>query len=203
MKKIDVYSLSELKEKFPNAFKYIHMKYQESSHEIFWQDEIMDSLKGTFKFANVKLRDWKISDCSPSWVKFDFPEGDEENPVEYFNNKSAITWLKFAFDIDKANRVAYINHEEKKKYRWDFFLKNGLPWDCPFTGYCADYDFVESLFEDIAKNKANLYEAFDNLAALAGKLFRDEYTYQMSEEFFIEHSESNDWWYTKNGTRIV
>jgi hypothetical protein len=207
MKSVKLYTASELKELFPSSYLYAYKKYQEDNNEIFWQDETMESLKGTFKYANVTLNDWEISDCSPSWVKFTIPTfwsdlEQEDLLVDDYTGKIAMKWLKETFDIKKAKRVSYINYEGKKASRWDLFKEDGKPWDGEFTGYCGDYDFINSLFEDIGKNNCTLYEAFDNLASVAGKLFEAEYEYQMSEEFFIEHTEMNDWYFSESGIRV-
>lgn len=207
MKKIKVYSAEELKELFPSGYKYCYQKYQYNNHEIFWQDEIMESLKGTFKYADVKLNDWEISDCSPSWVRFTIPTfwselAEEDLLVDDYTGKIAMKWLKETFDIGKAKRVNYINHEGKKASRWELFKEDGKPWDCEFTGYCGDYDFIDSLFEDVSKNNCTLHEAFSNLAKVAADLFSEEYNYQMSEEFFIDHASANDWWFTQDGRMV-
>ena len=56
METIEVYSANELKEKFPEGFEYAHEKWQNNhSSDIFWTDEIMDSLKGIFKASGIKL----------------------------------------------------------------------------------------------------------------------------------------------------
>jgi len=207
MKQITIYDIEELKEKFPDGYKYAYKKYQENNYEIFWKDEIMDSLKGTFKYAGVKLDDWEISDCSPSWVEFTIPTywselAEEDLLVDEYSGKVAMKWLKETFDITEAKRVNYINHEGKKASRWDLFKENGKNWDCEFTGYCGDYDFIESLFEDIGKNNCTLHEAFRNLASVAGNLFSEAYNYQMSEEYFIEHALGNEYQYTEKGFMI-
>ena len=74
-------------------------------------------------------------------------------------------------------------------------------WSCEFTGYCADHDFLESLF-DCIYDGMNIEDAFRNLADVAGKMFEQEYEYMISEECFLETADCNDWKYTEDGTQI-
>lgn len=208
MKKIKVYSITEMKEKFPEAFEKMLEKYQRycaSDSYLPWQEEIMDSMKKTFKYAGATLNDWSISTGSPSYVKFTIPTywselAEVDELVDDYEGQIAVDWLKDTFDLKEAERVAYQNHLGKTAYRWDFKKLNGEDWSCEFTGYCADHDFLESLFESVACDGLNIKDAFRNLADVAAKLFENEEEYMMSEEYFLESCYDN--FYTKDGNLV-
>lgn len=209
MKKVSVFSVKELKEKYYDGYESAYEEYKKdmTSMGIPWQEEIMDSMKSTFKAAGVDLKDWEISDCSPCYVKFSIPTywselADEDKLVDDYTGKKALNWLKDSFELKSVKRVGFIGHDKKKHYRYDIVNKDGKSWDADFTGYCADYDFMFSLLEDVSKNNCTLYEAFDGLADVAGKLFRNEWEYIMSEEAFMEDGEINERYYTKDGTQV-
>jgi hypothetical protein len=198
METIKVYDINELKEQFPDAFEYAHRKFCEyiASDRLPWQDEIMDSMKATFKLADVELTDWEISDCSQSYVKFymggEVKELEGNRALAWFENN--LFW-KLRETRPFQNRVKYYSG---KPYN---FTHYGKMKDCPLTGYCADEDFLGSLIEDI-KGGCTISDAFHNLADVAAKLFRNEYEYTQSEEYFIEHAEANDYKYTEDGVMI-
>lgn len=198
MKQVNVYTVEELKEQFPNAFEYAHGKFRKyiASDRLPWQYEIMDSMKAVFETANVKLTDWEISDCSYSSVEFDM-----DSEVKELEGNRALAWLennlfwKLRETRPFQKRVKYYND---KPYNFTHF---GKMKDCPLTGYCADEDFLDSLIEDI-KGHCTLSDAFHNLADVASRLFRNEYEYTQSEEYFIEEASNNDYQYTEEGKKL-
>lgn len=209
-RKIDVYNIQELKEEFPDAYDKAYEEFKRDISDdpyLPWQEEIMDSLKSTFKHAGVTLQDWSIGTYSPSYVEFSIPTywselAEEDMLVDDYEAQLAVDWLKDAYGISKADRVKYTNHLGKDAYRWDFKKLDGTDWSCEFTGYCADHDFLDSLFECVACDGMNLKDAFSNLADEARKLFENEYEYQQSEEYFLEEASNNGYEYTEEGDKI-
>lgn len=208
-REITVYSASELKEKFPDAFDKAYEEFKRDiSNDPYlpWQDEIMGSMKSCIKAAGVTLNDWSIGAYSYCYVKVSIPTywselADNDILVEDLEGRKAFNWLKNAFDLKSAKRVKYTNHLGKPAYRHDFTKLDGKSWSCEFTGVCFDHDFLESLFECI-HDKMSLGDAFNNLADVAGKLFEQEYEGQLEEDYFLEHADANDYEYTEDGDRI-
>lgn len=208
-RKIDVYTIEELKEQFPDAFEYAWEQFKKDiSNDPYlpWQEEIMGSMKATFKYAGVTLHDWSIGAYSPSYVKFSIPTywselAEEDLLVDDYESELAYNWLKEAFDLQSFERVKYKNHLGKTAYRHDFKKLDGTDWSCEFTGVCFDHDYLESLFECI-HDGMNLKDAFSNLADEASKLFEDEYESRLTEEYFLEEASNNDYEYTEEGDKI-
>lgn len=208
MDTVNVYDIKELKEQFPDSYEKVLNKWQNSQDEIFWQDEIIESLKECFKVAGITLKDWLLGGQG-SYVKFDIPTywselADCDMLVDDYEGRRAYNWLKTAFDLKSYRRVYYTNHLGKKAHRYDFTKLNSKKdwdWSCEFTGYCADHDYLESLFDDI-HDGMNLKDAFHNLADVCNKLIEQEIEYQSSEEYFLEHAEINDFQYTEYGVRV-
>jgi len=208
MKTIKVYSASELKDKFPEAFEKVLEKWQYNCKEdIFWGDEIFASMKETFEAAGLTLTNWELGTYSPCFVRFTMPTywselAEVDMLVENYEGKRALKWLKEAFGLKSVKRVNYIGHDKKKHFRYDIVKTDGEDWSCEFTGYCADHDYIESLLEDVSKNGCTLEDAFSNLAKVYGKLIEQELENQQSEEYFLEHAGSNEFSYTEHGVRI-
>lgn len=209
MDKITVYSITELKEQSPDGFKYAMQEWVDtvSSGPLFCQDEIMDSLKATYKHAGITLNNWSISDSSQSWVKITLPTFWSELALlvdDYFG-KLALKWIKNAYDLKSVKRVnfTYVNENgcKVKSFRYDITKKDGTSWDCEFTGVCYDRDFMESLLDDI-KSGCTLLDAYNNLADKAGKLLYDEYISQCEESYFLDFAEANEYRFLPNGEMI-
>lgn len=196
MKQIKVYTVTELKKKFPEAFETAHKKFQNSQYgfQIPWSNEIMDSLKAVFEFSGINLKDWSISTDSRSYVKFDM-----EIDTKYLSGNRALAWLENnLFYKLRENRP--FNERVKYYSRVPYnFTHYGKQKDCPLTGYCADDDFLDSLLKEV-KSGSTLEDAYHNLADEAAKMFENEYEYMMSEEYFIECSSDDQ--FTKDGVRI-
>jgi hypothetical protein len=48
----------------------------------------------------------------------------------------------------------------------------------------------------------SIKEAYSNLANVAGKLFAAEWEDQLSEEYFTNHADANDWEYDEDGNQL-
>ena len=206
METIKVYDIKELKEQFPDAFEKVLNRWQNNTEEVFWTDEIIESLKETFKSAGLTLNNWSLGGQG-SYVKFTMPTywselADCDVLVEEYEGRRALNWLKDAFGLKSVKRVNYIGHDKKKHFRYDVVKLDGKDWSCEFTGYCADHDYLDSLLDDVSKGGCNLEDAFRNLADVCGRLIEQEIEYQQSEEYFLEHAEINDFQYTEHGVRL-
>ena len=209
MRSIKVYDVYELKEKFPEAFEKAHENFKDDVRNdpfLPWQEEIMDSLKATFKNAGVTLHSWSIGAYSYSHVKFSIHTywselAEEDCLVDEYEGKKAYKWLKEVFDLKSYKRVNYKNHLGKPAHRYDFVKSNGESWSCEFTGMWCDYDYLGSLF-DCIHDGMNLHDAFSNLADEARKLMEAEYENQLSEEYFLEEADINNYEFTENGDKI-
>jgi hypothetical protein len=211
MDTIKIYSASELKESFPKGFERAYKSWQEDhASDIFWTDEIMDSLKATFKKCGVNLINWEISDSSPCFVKFTIPTyyselADCDMLVDDYTGRRATNWIKTELGLKTTKRVKWSAKDENGRkisgIRYDITKTDGKDWSCEFTGVCYDHDFIESLLEDI-HNGQTLSESFHGLADKAGKLFENEYRDQMTESYFIAHADANGFKYTESGIMI-
>jgi hypothetical protein len=205
METIKVYDINELKEQFPDAFEKVLNKWQNNIDEVFWQDEIIDSLKECFKSAGLELKNWQLGGQG-CYVKFTMPTywselADCDMLVEEYTGRRALNWLKDAFGLKSVKRVNYIGDDKRKHFRYEVTKLDEKDWSCEFTGYYADCDYLDSLLDDI-KSGCTLEEAFHNLADICGKLIDQEIEYQQSEEYFIEHARANNFQYTKDGVMI-
>lgn len=178
MKTVNVYSPDELKEVNPRGFERALERWRGQNDEIPWSDEIIGSLKAIFEASNIALRDYEISAFSYSHVSFDMG-----TDVKGLSGNRALAWLE-------NNLLADLRIPFTGEKRWDLSkygqgYRAGMIKPCPFTGYCADDDFIESLIEDI-KAGETISEAYHSLAQKAGKMFESEAEYQNSEENFLE-----------------
>lgn len=159
--------------------------------------------------AGVNLNDYSLGE-SNSWIKVSIPTywseiADNEILTDDLTGKKAYNWIKEnVLDGAKFKRVQFTYKDNGRKirgWRYDITKKNGESWSCEFTGYCADHDFVESLLDDI-KGGCTLLESFLNLATCYEKLLNAEIEDQMSESYFIDHAESNNYQFTEDGLMI-
>lgn len=189
-KKITVYSPAELHKKNPEAFERAKERFIQDECNAFgvpWQDEIMDSLKAIYKHSGIELKDWSISgDCpSQSDVRLEFPYGygAGEQEVRDLSGQRALAWIEnnllSKFRI-KDNSMQKYNKGYPKGFR-PYSIGNVKP--CPFTGYCADDEFIDALLKSV-KSGDTLGEAYSNLAYVAGKMFENEYRNMWDDEYF-------------------
>lgn len=216
----ETYDIHELKEKFPEGFEYALEKWQEDCwQDIFWMEEICDSMKKLFHVAGINLRDWELGANCPNYVSFDDfdveidnPDYDEEDEdsEEYIEvssrdiyKKDAEKWIKdFILNGATWKRETYEYENEKKKivkgFRYDIKKKDGSDWSCEFTGVCFDHDFIDDLLENVRLGES-LYDSLKWLADKCGKLIEQELETQQTEEYFIDHADANQYEFTEDG----
>lgn len=191
---IDLYDLEELKEVNPSGYDAAYNRWKEKREDgVPWQDEIMDSLKELINAADgVNLLDWSIGFSSPSYIEL----GWENSDAKDFRYARAQAWLENHLLSDlrithntKYHYQAHASYRSCDNYHLEHWGKICRPYTvgmippCPFTGYCADEDFLESLEKDI-KSGMTLGDAFLALADVASHLMELEYENSLSEEEF-------------------
>ena len=191
-KTIEIYSINELSDE---AKEHAIQEYRENNQEIFWADEILESLKGLFKnCSGVFLKNYSLGEYN-SWIMVDFTNEEVEN----LSGKRAMAWVEN--NLLSHIRIPYSGEKRKKLSQYGQYYRAGMIKPCPFTGYCADDDFLDSLLKDI-KEGADLKTAFEGLASEYQKIINNEIEYQNSEEYIVEHMEANEYEFDKEGNRI-
>jgi hypothetical protein len=161
--------------------------------EIFWADETIDSLKALIKSAELKLKDWGIGAYSHSYVRLESFEGED------LTGKRALAWLEN--NLLAGLRIPYRGAKRWELARYGSYYRAGMIKPCPFTGYCADDDFLDELRKDI-KEGSTVKEAFEALADKARRMLENELDAQQSEEYFKEHADANDYEFTEDGKHV-
>jgi len=159
--------------------------------DTYHMDEIVDSLKGLFKAAGVKLTDWSLGSYNRyNHVDFDMGDaGDLKGP-------RAMAWIEnnLLAGLRHKAPVTVQQHKDYKAYGYTVGAVN----ECPFTGICYDMDFLDALLKDV-KDGETLKDAFRGLADVCGKLIEDEHEYRLKDSSLIEDIEANDYEYTEDG----
>ena len=191
-KTINIYSFSELSE---SAKDHAIRQYREGNTEIFWQDEILESLKGLFeKCTGVSLKNWSLGDQN-SWIKINFTQ-DEAGEL---SGKRAMAWIENNLLVNI--RIPYKGKRREELRQYGKYYRAGMIPPCPFTCYCADDDFLDSILKDI-KEGADLQTAFQGLASEYQKIINDEIESQNSEEYIADHFDANEYEFDQEGNRI-
>lgn len=192
----NVYTFNELSDE---AKEKAISNYRDSNTEIFWVDETLESLKGLFENCNgIKLKDYSLGECN-SWIRVDFTNEEVEN----VSGKRALAWIEnnLLCNIRIPVNSLAVNGTRRKLAQYGRYYRAGMIKPCPFTGYCADDDFLDSLLKDI-KEGSDLKTAFEGLASEYQKIINNEIEYQNSEEYITEHLEVNEYEFDENGNRV-
>lgn len=221
-KTVTTYTASELKEQFPDAFEHALSEWQNRSEPAAWSDEIFDSLKAVCKAADVKLKDWDLGAYNRgNHIDIELPGDDATAEL---SGKRAMAWLENnLFGPLRVRPNLRIDDWRKHVDPATGFLKHNAPLDelsryyrtldgklhlrggaigqvppCPLTGVCFDEDYLDALRKAI-RDGETLQEAFKGLADVYERLVEAEIESQNTEEYFIEHAETNDWQFTEDG----
>lgn len=185
-KTIQLYQFDELTKE---AQEYAIEQYRNEYHDIFWTDEILESLKGLFNNCdNIKLKDYSIGECH-SWLKIEF----DRDEIAEFTGKRALAWIEN--NLLSNIRISKVSLSIKTSSRYKMaqygrYYRAGMIKPCPFTGVCFDEDLLDDLLKNI-KSNMTLEDSFRALANTCQKLYNNEIEYQNSKEYIKEYFESN------------
>lgn len=195
MKTVTVYQFSELEEEAQENAIENERRARERDPYLPWMEETVDSMKAVFEHTNgIKLTDWSIGPYDyRNHVSFDF---NEDNVAE-FSGKRALAWLEN--NLFYGLRVSWTGKERWKKAKYG--ERAGTIPCCPFTGYCADDDFLDEL-RDAIKKGYTLKDAFSWLADRAQKILEDELDYYLSDESIREYLKNDESDYMEDGERV-
>ena len=184
----------EAKEKAIDDFRY--------DHDFAWQEDIVESIRAIAKAMNCHAS-WYSYDGITYNVTFDFDFSDN---IENLKGKRAYAYIYNNFLFPNRSAKTYwldnIIHCDGRK-NWSRKSKLFFGWDdCPFTGYCADYCFIEAWREWVKDfNKNSTVEDFIiTVADKLGKEWTSDNEYQMSDEYIIEMFDIHDVEFLKDGT---
>lgn len=168
MRNITVYNLVELKERFPKAFAKVLKGWAEDQTEWLAGDETLASLAAVVEFCGFNLDNYQITPWGQSWLRASPKDEEVQYSLVWFTAKAVE--LGYTFHPDQADRLYF-------------------PGRCPFTGYCSDEDFMESIYNSLAGG-LTIERALFKLAAIAQRHCEDDYTSQQSEESMLVNWES-------------
>ena len=172
-----IYSAQELKEQFPEAFKSAYERYQQGEyrHGLNWGAEMLDSVKQAVSLSGYELKDYCLGDTSNR----DNHLRLEERDCDSLSGGRAVAWLE-------NNLLSKLRNKKGE-------LDAGK-----LTGYCFDYDIIESL-QNAVKGGDTIREAFLGLADVYARHADLEWEDQLSEERFIDTSEANNVMFFEDG----
>lgn len=162
-----------------------------------WTEGNLDSAKTFFDSINAGKIDWSIDGfAGPSWMNATMDSG--------FQNDLAYYGFDLANDIPEGQDDGYhisigLKEEWQTNYRPQILslaqeidsLENGVD--------TADDDVQEDLRQELVEAYEN---ALDELSDLAAKWIEEDRVYFVSEEYFIEECNVNDWYFEEDGTFV-
>ena len=150
-------------------------------------DEMVDSLKGLFEAAGIKLQDWSLGAYSrDNGVTFDMGDaGDLSGP-------RAMAWLEN--NLLAPLRVKSPRTKDQIKYKHEV----GTIPSCPLTGMCYDDDFLDKLTAYVKKGET-LKDSFHYLADDLMHMAEEEQEYRNEDAQVDESIEINGYEFDEDG----
>jgi hypothetical protein len=204
---VKIYSFSELSE---TAKQTAIQDYLSKDRKYFWAEENTKSIEAFFDLFPIKNKSYNWND-----IRWEFIES------ENISNLSGIRLLKYLLnnygkDLYKPKYIKSLDGERIKHNRLkrNQAKNTGNVWNtyysaiqketsCVFTGYCADDDILQPIYNFIQKPDNT---SFDNLlgeciAAFESYLQRED-DYFNSSEFAESEIEANEYDFLENGERF-
>ena len=175
-----IYTLAELREQLPDAYKRVHERWKEqcaADPDVPWMGEVMDSLKACVKACGARLVDWSIGPYVHSSIDVECEDYADDGET-----RKDAAWL-----------YAYVLTPLGYKRKGDTV---DFPGECPWSGYCADEDFIEAVYKAMEAGES-LSDALEGLADVARKLMESDCEQMQEEESMEANWGDNE--YTEDG----
>lgn len=198
-----VYCYNELSN---SAQQEAHRNYL-SDFQLDWSGEYLDSIEKGLEAFGAKLTAWSLDFSCPSrssW-KIDMYYDDLE-----ITGVRLRTWLLNRYANNLYERKGYGKYQQFERYGkkvWDYPRRSKISFvesDCPFTGFCADDEFLVPIREFIKKpcNHTTFEELLNSCVESVIHAAAQEYEHETSEEYFIELCEMNSYEFYENGEMV-
>ena len=175
IKETKVYEYNELSEE---AKETALDEWIDSISEFVWMDEYLDSIQ-----AGLKAFDCTLDDYNIDWLD---------------TNRTSIKISAWDLEEDKEERdIETVLNED---YKDVIFSKDG----CPFTGFCGDENFLDPIraFLKNPDKETTMKELMDDCVYSVLTAARKDAEYQMTEEYFIDHADANNFEFTEDGKMV-
>jgi hypothetical protein len=185
---LTVYSFDELPEEIQQN---LIQKYRENNTNDFWKSERIASFRAAEEiYKDLHNIEENISGARLfAWL---------QNNVVY--NHIHNNWI--SKHVDGKIKNCHYSHKYdcvKKKLSKVFFTNNFD--NCPLTGVCYDYDFLQPVY-DFLKNPSSNIDNTDLEIPSYESIAEKEWEYYNSDEFIIEELNNLDCQYTVDGREI-
>jgi hypothetical protein len=198
---IQLYKFDELSsEAKENAIQ----NYRNKGFDDFWGDEriesynkakaIYDELAGIEEeIAGARLVAWIENNLSHHWTK------TNRIGKHDLKNSGVVTKRRFKDGFYFSNSD-YEYKYDCIRYRTSNVFKTNNIDNCPLTGVCYDYDFLEPIIKFMKNPKSNVtnLDLVDDMPSYEFIADRD-FEYQNSDEYIIEAIEANEYDFTEDG----
>lgn len=190
---ITLYKFDELSD---DAKKRARDRYREKQAQwgLDWHGETIGSLKALFDHCSgVKLTDYEISLCSHSFLRVEFTQDEAAE----LHGARAMAWLENNLLADLRIPWSGKRRNETRKYGASY--RPGQIQPGPFTGYCADDDYLDCLIKEVRAG-FTLKESFQSLATVCQAILQDEHDYESSDEYIDERLSDGNTEFTESGS---
>lgn len=193
-KTITVYTLAELKTANPDAFASVLQRWAEGqTADIAWASKTINSLKAVVDACGGVLHEYSIGPDQPCSMSVSVADtfSDEFDVQREVDNGEMQKDGKWLYD-HVLNHLGY-TMSNVGHFHVEF------PGLCPWTGYCADEDFIEHVYKRLEAGDT-LTEALESLAGEASKHMADDLEQQQGEDCMMMNC--NDLLFTEDGTEV-
>lgn len=151
-----------------------------------------NTLEKFIEIFNINMNDWNYDSCTYNYRFTSLYNGDEEE----LSGERLLKYLvnNYWHELYQPKTYWLRNCQKQRKSR--IFQNN----DCVLTGYYADYNILEPIYEFLkAPYAITLYDLIDKCLNHFFKFCRDDVEDQLSEDSFRESCSANDYEFLSDG----
>lgn len=163
--------------------------YRNNGAEWHWHDEARDTLEAFCNMVGVKVLEYDIERADVRIA------GHDDVEIKGLTGARLMSYLYNRY-YSTLYKPEYVNVKRRKS------CVNTC--DCPLTGYCMDYDILKPLLDAMSgrRYRDTYWDIVNDCLQSWAIAARKDYEYSLSDEYIIDHLQTNEAEYDINGNPI-
>jgi hypothetical protein len=203
---INLYSFEELSEEAKEKAINEYREVSETDGFHYLTSEAMATIEKGLNQFNCSLENWSIDfqDANRSEFKVGINIDNEQSVLD-FKPVRLRTWLLNNFYSNfyaRKPQGVYKQRGEAKKWAYSRYSKIiKKETDCPFTGVCYDYNFLDGLRKFLIKpDRSDFKELMQDAVFNVIRSVESEIQYKLSDKGIEEEIKNNEYTFEEDGT---
>jgi len=200
---IDVFTYDELPTE--EAKKTAIAWWKDAPADYVFSEEYRKSLDAFCRVFPLSVTHWEVDSYNFSYrISIEDSNG---NDLQELSGQRLRTFIVNNYWDSLYEGKTYGEYKKRSNGQWRYDRVSKVMFkenDCPFTGMCADEDLLDPIRAFVkVPNGSTMKQLMDSCVHSFFKAWRDEMSYQNSDEYIAETLTANEYEFDQYGNRFI